>query len=178
MSATDPAYRRQVQLYYSEHHGLVRNWLYKALGNASDAADLAHDVFLRLLARKREFDSDTHVRAYLLAVSRNACIDFRRRRQVELAWAEVLANRPAALAPSEEQRAMILEALGQVYAMLESLPEKVAEAFLLAQVHGLGYRAIAQRMGLSERTIGKYMAQAMYQCLLLEAELDEALAGT
>ncbi|MBO3274870.1 sigma-70 family RNA polymerase sigma factor [Pseudomonas schmalbachii] len=178
MSTPDQAYLRQVHLYYSEHHGLVRNWLYKMLGNASDAADLAHDVFLRLLVRKREFESDSHVRAYLLAVSRNACIDFRRRRQVEQAWLDVLACRPDAYAPSEEQRAMILEALEQVHAMLESLPEKVAEAFLLAQVQGLGYREIAQRMGLSERTIGKYMAQAMYQCLLLEVELDEALAGS
>ncbi|MCY1407227.1 putative RNA polymerase sigma factor FecI [compost metagenome] len=177
MSTPDQAYLRQVHFYYRDHHGLVRNWLYKMLGNASDAADLAHDVFLRLLVRKREFESDSHVRAYLLAVSRNACIDFRRRRQVEQAWLDVLANRPEAYAPSEEQRAMILEALEQVHAMLESLPEKVAEAFLLSQVQGLGYREIAQRMGLSERTIGKYMAQAMYQCLLLEAELDEALAN-
>ena len=61
------AYLRQVHFYYRDHHGLVRNWLYKMLGNASDAADLAHDVFLRLLVRKREFESDSHVRAYLLA---------------------------------------------------------------------------------------------------------------
>ena len=98
-------------------------------------------------------------------------------RQVEQAWLDVLASRPDAYAPSEEQRAMILEALEQVHAMLERLPEKVAEAFLLSQLQGLAYREIAQRMGLSERTIGKYMAQAMYHCLLLEAELDEALAN-
>ncbi|WCD81834.1 sigma-70 family RNA polymerase sigma factor [Pseudomonas sp. TUM22785] len=175
MSTLDKSYQRQVQHYYVEHHGWIRAWLQRKLGNASDAADLAHDVFLRLLSRPRQFDSDTHARAYLSAMSRHVCVDFWRRQQVERAWAEVLAGQPEAVAPSEEHRAMVLEALQQVHAMLASLPPKVAEAFLLAQMQGLGYRAIAERLGVSERTVTSYMAQAMFKCLLLEAELDEAL---
>ncbi|MDG9926962.1 MULTISPECIES: sigma-70 family RNA polymerase sigma factor [unclassified Pseudomonas] len=175
MSTLDKSYRQQVELYYAEHHGWVRAWLNRKLGNSSDAADLAHDVFLRLLSKPRRFDSDNHARAYLSAMSRHVCVDFWRRRQVEQAWLEVLASRPEDCAPSEEHRALILEALQQVHGMLASLPEKVAEAFLLAQLQGLNYRCIGQRLGVSERTVTKYMAQAMYQCLLLEAELDTVL---
>lgn len=176
MAILDTTYQQQVALYYAEHHGWIRAWLYRKLGNACDSADLAHDVFLRLLARPRRFDSDSHAQAYLRAMSRNVCVDFWRRRQVEQAWLEVMASRPEACMPSEEHRAMVLEALQQVHAMLSRLPEKVAEAFLLAQLQGLGYKAIGERLGVSERTVTKYMAQAMYQCMLLEAELDEALA--
>jgi RNA polymerase sigma factor (sigma-70 family) len=175
MSTSDELHQRQVQAYYLAHHGWVRAWLNRKLGNASDAADLAHDVFLRLLAKPRQFDSDSHARAYLGAMSRHVCVDFWRRQEVERAWLEVLASRPESLAPSEEHRAIVLEALQQVHAMLASLPDKVAEAFLLAQVHGLGYREIGERLGVSERSVTKYMARSMYQCLLLEIELDEAL---
>jgi len=160
---------------YQEHHGWVRSLLRRKLGNASDAAELAHDVFVRLLAQPREFPSDAHARAWLGSVSRNVCVDFWRRRRVEQAWLETLASRPDACMPSEEHQAMVLEALGQVQAMLEKLPPAVAEAFVLAQLHGLGYRAIAERMGVSERTVTSYMAKAMFQCMLLEAELDAAL---
>ena len=52
--------------------------------------------------------------------------------------------------------------------MLRTLPAKARTAFLLAQVHGLTYREIAGQIAVSERTVKKYMAQAMYQCLLLE----------
>jgi RNA polymerase sigma-70 factor (ECF subfamily) len=175
MSATPPSYQQQVHGYYVEHHGWVRAWLNRKLGNSSDAADLAHDVFLRLLSKPQAFDSDGHARAYLSAVSRHVCIDFWRRRQVEQAWLDTLASRPDDYAPSEEHRAMVLEALQQVHAMLRRLPEKIAEAFLLAQLHGLSYKQIAERLAVSERTVTSYMAQAMFQCLLLEAELDEAL---
>lgn len=175
MPTLDKTYQQQVHSYYSDHHGWVRAWLQRKLGNASDAADLAHDVFLRLLARPRQFESDSHARAYLGAMSRHVCVDFWRRRQVEQAWLEVLASRPDAYAPSEEHRALVLEALQQVHAMLASLPEKVAQAFLLAQFEGLTYKAIGERLGVSERSVTSYMAQAMYRCLLLEQELDEAL---
>lgn len=175
MSTVNELHHREVKAYYLEHHGWVRAWLARKLGNASDAADLAHDVFLRLLAKPRQFENDGHARAYLSLMSRHLCVDFWRRQEVERAWLEVLANRPEAVAPSEEHRAIVLEALQQVHTMLAGLPNKVAEAFLLAQVQGLGYREISERLGVSERSITKYMARAMYQCLLLEAELDEAL---
>lgn len=161
---------------YQEHHGWIRALLRRKLGNASDAAELAHDVFLRLLSQPREFSSEAHARAYLNAASRNVCVDFWRRRRVEQAWLETLAGRSEDCMPSEEHRALVLEALLQVQAMLEKLPAPVAEAFLLAQLHGLGYRAIAERMGVSERTVTSYMAKAMFQCALLEAELDAALS--
>ncbi|QLF92846.1 sigma-70 family RNA polymerase sigma factor [Pseudomonas sp. ABC1] len=170
------SYPEQVQSYYQAHHGWVRQWLQRRLGNADDSADLAHDVFLRLLAKPRAFESDEHLRAYLSTLSRNVCIDFWRRREVEQAWHAVMLERPQEHAPSEERRALVMEALQQVHRMLAALPEKVAEAFLLSQFEGLGYRAIGERLGVSERTVTKYMAQAMYRCMLLEMELDEALA--
>lgn len=160
---------------YQEHHGWVRAWLHKKLGNTSDAAELAHDVFVRLLVKPRAFNSEGHARAYLSAISRHVCVDFWRRQRVERAWLEVLASRPEHCMPSEEHRAMVVEALQQVQAMLERLPRNVAEAFMLAQLQGLSYQAIAEHLGVSARTVTHYMSQAMFQCLLLEAELDEAL---
>lgn len=160
---------------YQSHHGWIRALLNRKLGNASDAAELAHDVFVRLLSNPRTFPSDAHARAYLSTMSRNVCVDFWRRRKVEQAWLEVLAGRPQACMPSEEHQAMVLEALQQVQGMLEKLAAPVARAFLLSQLHGLGYRAIAEQLEVSERTVTSYMAQAMFQCALLEAELDAAL---
>ncbi|WP_300727731.1 sigma-70 family RNA polymerase sigma factor [Pseudomonas sp.] len=160
---------------YIAHHGWIRQWLSKKLGNTSDAAELAHDVFVRLLVQPRTFTNDSHARAYLSAMSRHVCVDFWRRKQVERAWAEVLSQRPEQHSPSEEHRALVLEALQQLQAMLDRLPGKVAQAFCLAQLEGLNYRQIGERLGVSERTVTKYMAQAMLQCLLLEVELEGAL---
>ena len=171
-----PAPGFELEQLYRSHHGWIRQWLQRKLGNAHDAAELAQDVFVRLLSKPCAFNDHEHARAYLGRMSRNACVDFWRRRRVEQAYLEVLASQPEQFAPSLEHQAVILETLGQLQAMFERMPKRVAEAFSMAQLQGMKQREIAEQLGVSERTVNSYLAQAMYQCLLLEAELDDALA--
>lgn len=170
-----PVPSSNLESLYRSHHGWMQQWLQRQLGNASDAAELAHDVFVRLLATPRAFNDDEHARAYLGRMSRHMCVDFWRRRRIERAYLDVLAAQPEHQVPSLEYQAIILETLGQLQAMLERMPKRVAEAFLLTQLQGLTQRETALRLGVSERSVNGYLAQAMYQCLLLEVELAQSL---
>lgn len=169
-SRDDP--QAQVHGVYADHHRWLHGLLQRRLGCSETAADLAHDVFLRLITRPRRLDSFEGARAYLSTLARGICIDHWRRREIERAWLEVVAAQPEALAPSAEYRAMVIETLCQVDAMLRRLPENVARAFLMSQLQGLTYRAIAGELGVSERMVKKYMARAMLQCALVEAGLE------
>lgn len=164
-----------VQNLYLTHHRWLHALLRRRLSNAFDAADLAHDTFIRVLKRPQIFDSETGERSYLATIARGLCIDHWRRRQLEQAWLETLAARPQAVQPSPEQRAIIVETLYEVDAMLQRLPQRVRDAFILAQLHGLTYKAIAAEIGVCERMVKKYLAQALMHCAMLEAELDGLL---
>lgn len=169
-----------VALLYNDHHGWLHHWLRQRLGNTADAADLAHDTFLRLLARPRDIIMDTpgDARAYLGTIARGLLIDLWRRRQIEQAWLQALAARPDLLAPSAERQAIVLETLCEIDAMLRSLPERVTRAFLMAQLDGMTYAAIAGELDVSERMVKKYMARAMLHCAAIEAGLPAPSAGT
>jgi len=162
-----------IALLYSDHHGWLYNWLRGRLGNACDAADLAHDTFLRLLARPREIQTSApgDARAYLGTIARGLVVDHWRRRRIEQAWLQALAARPDMLAPSPERQAIVLETLCEIDAMLQSLPERVARTLLMSQLDGMTYAAIATELGVSERMVKKYMARAMLHCAILEAGL-------
>ena len=157
---------------YGGHHPWLRTWLTRRLGNGTDAADLAHDAFLRLLARPVRFGSAPEARSYLRSMANGLCIDLWRRREVEQAWLDALAARPESIEPSPEHRAIVIETLCRIGAMMESLPEKAATAFILAQLHGLRYGEIARRLNVTERMVKKYMAQTMLHCALIEAGLN------
>lgn len=169
MAATDTTASIPIDVLYSDHHSWLYRWLSRRLGCTSDAADLAHDAFLRVMLKPPVFDGFDGARAYLSRVARGLMVDLWRRRQIERAWLEALAAQPDLEEPSAEQRVMVLEALYQVDAMLRQLPTKVARAFVLAQLHGLTYREIGERLGVSERMVKRYMAQAMLHCIALEA---------
>lgn len=154
---------------YSDHHHWLLALLRRRLGNAADAADLAHDAFLRLLLKPRDFPSTEGARAYLSVVAKGLCVDLWRRREVEQAWLDAVAQLPEALAVSAEQQAAAMQALIEIDAMLVRLPARAAEAFVMAVVHGMTDAAIAVSLGVSDRMVRKYVAQAMVQCLSLQA---------
>ena len=170
MAATEFTASRQIEALYTDHHGWLKNWLSRRLGNAADAADLAQDAFVRLLARPVRLDSAPAARSYLRTMVNGMCIDLWRRREVEQAWLDALAANPMATEPSAEDRAIIIETLCRISAMLERLPENVARAFILSQLHGMRYREIAARLQVSERMVKKYMARAMLHCALIQDE--------
>lgn len=157
-----------VETLYRDHHDWLHGWLRRRLGNAADAADLAHDAFLRLLGQPRPFHNKPQARTYLRTMAGGLCVDLWRRREIEQAWLEELATRPEALVPSAEHQAMVLQALHEIDAMLRRLPARAASAFVMAISSPLTEVQIGQQLGVSARMVRKYVAQAMLHCLQLE----------
>lgn len=159
-----------LQRLYTEHHAWLTGWLQRKLGNGPDAADLAQDTYLRILAG-RDLQAIRQPRAYLATVARGLLANWCQRQALERAYLLALAELPEPLAPSPEQRLLILQTLHQVDAMLDALPANVRRAFLLSQIEGLGYDAIAARLGVSLATVKRHMKLAFGRCLAL---MDDA----
>lgn len=153
---------------YRDHHGWLEQWLRRRLGNRWDAADLSQDTFVRVMASLQRIDELQEPRAYLVAVSKRLLINFNKRRSLEQAYLDALAQLPEGCTPSPEQRWLLLETLQALDELLEGLPAAVRRAFLWSQLEELGYRQIAERLQVSERTVKRYMAQAYEHCLLVE----------
>ena len=162
MSATGTS-PQPIEVLYGDHHGWLRGWLRKRLGNAFDAADLAHDTYVRILASGATPQPDQS-RRHLTQIANGLLIDLYRRRGIEAAYLEAIAALPVALAPSEEVRALAVEALIEVDTILHKLPPKVRMALLLCKLDGLSYREIAERLHVSVSSVEKYVAAALLAC--------------
>lgn len=152
-----------IETLYGDHHGWLRGWLRKRLGNAFDAADLAHDTYVRIIASGNTPQPDQS-RRYLTQVANGLLIDLYRRRSIEASYLEAVALLPRAEAPSEEARALVVEALVEIDAILHALPAKARMALLLCKLDGLGYREIATRLNVSVSSVEKYIAAALVAC--------------
>ncbi len=154
---------------YRDHRSWLENWLRRRMGNAWDAADLSQDTFVRVLASAQPLADLREPRAYLLTVGKRLLSNFYTRRSLEQAYLEALARLPEESVPSPEQRWLLLETLQALDELLDGLAPVVRRAFLWSQLEGLGYREIAERLKVSERTVKRYMAQAYEHCLLVDA---------
>ena len=157
-----------VAALYADHHPWLHGWLKRKLGCADRAADLAHDAFVRLLTPDRRAappETLTRPRAYLVTIAHGLVVNHWRRLEIERAYLETLVGRPEEAAPSPEQSALVLATLCELDALLDRLNPRAREAFLLARLDGLTYGEVAEQLGVSERMVKKYMAQAMLHCL-------------
>lgn len=155
---------RNASTLYRLHHRWLHAWLWRKLGCTHQAADFAHDVFLKVLLIPA-LDDIHEPRAYLTRIAHGLVVNHWRRREIERAYLEALAAMPEHQVPSVEQRYLALEALYEIDAMLATMPAKVRQAFLLSQLDGMKYADIALQLGVSERMVKKYMAQAMLACM-------------
>lgn len=154
-----------IHALYSGHHAWLFGWLRRKLGNPFDAADLAQDVFERLLHRQP--DAVQAPRPYLSTIARGLVIDHWRRRELEVAWLETLAALPEPQVPSPEDRLVMFETLVAIDRILDGLKPKVRTAFLLARLEGLTCRDIAARLGVSLATAERYVAAGLRHCYAL-----------
>ena len=165
MSSADRSLNLEIHHLYCDHHGWLQGWLARKLGNASDAADLAHDTFLRLLTRQTARSLGCEPRALLTHIAKGLVVDRWRRQDVERAYLETIAHLPEPEVPSPETRWLILETLYRIEAMLRDLPEKTRQAFLMSQIDGLTYPQIAEELGVSLVSVKRYMRDAFLACL-------------
>jgi RNA polymerase sigma-70 factor (ECF subfamily) len=149
---------------YSDHHGWLRGWLRKKLGCAFDAADLTQDTFLRVLSLPALTEL-REPRAYLTTVAHGLMVNHLRRRELERAYLEALAALPEPVSPSLEERALVIETLVEIDAMLDGLPSRARQAFLLSQLEGLRYAEIAHLLGVSVSMVKKYMLRTVTHCM-------------
>jgi len=162
-----------LRLLYLENHGWLLGWFRRRLRNAEHAADFAHDTFLKVLLGPED-QVLREPRAFLATIGRQLIIDQARRQTLEDAYLASLELAPVQFAPSPEQRAIVIEALQQIDLMLDRLPDPVRAALLWSQLDGLTYSEIAVRLGVSERTVKRYMAQALEECMCVAYEHQHA----
>ncbi len=159
-----------VQNIYEQHHSWLHGWLKGKLHNACDAADVAHDTFVRILGG-RHAAQIVEPRDYLATIARGLVIDRYRRHAIEQAYKQTLAERTEAIAISEEDKAIIIETLVAVDKALSALGERARRIFMLSQIEGLTYQQIADQLQVSLTTVKKHMIRALTECALIMASL-------
>lgn len=134
----------------SQHRGAVIRLALARTREPADAQDIAQEVFIRLLRSTTIFQDDNHLRAWLLRVTNNACIDFQRQ-----AWCkrvEPRADMGTVMDRAVPDPAITAVMEHPVWQAMESLPDKLRVALHLHYVEGYPVNEAAQIMGCSATT--------------------------
>jgi RNA polymerase sigma factor (sigma-70 family) len=146
----------------TQYHKALHRFLMQRLNSAEDAADLAQEVYLRML-RVENRELVRSPRDYLYGIASHVVYQFRLRARREVVTfdseaLEHLSENPPEVSPDE-----LMERVGlqrQLEWALAQLPATQRVVFLLRKRDRLSNKQIAERLHLSAHTVKKYLFQA------------------
>ena len=151
---------------FRAHHGTLVHFLRRRVGTDDEARDIAQEAYLRLL-RYRENQNLGSLKALVFRIAANV-LGMRARtarahhqadhrpleEHLDLAINEI----------SAEQRLYGEQQLDRLMEVIERLPMKCQQVFILSRFHDMGYAQIADRCGISIKMVEKHISNALQIC--------------
>jgi len=126
------------------------------------AKELVQDAFVTLWEKRDTIDTSKSVKSYLTTIIYNKCLNYLRDHQKfnrNLLLAENLLENPDELNADDE---LFSNELGdKINKVLYSLPEKCKEVFILSRYENMKYYEIAQKLGISTKTVEAQISKAL-----------------
>ncbi len=149
-----------VETLYRQTAPAMRVFVKRLVGSASDAEDIVQEAFVKGWAALAAGAVD-RPRAFLFRAARNLALNHMRNARVRRtdsarASIEDAFNRPLA---SAEEQFIASEEAAACQRVLEKLPTRCREAFVLRVVEELSYKEMSRHMNLSVSTIEKHVGK-------------------
>ncbi len=155
------------------HRGPLFTFLLRMLGDRERAEDLAQEAWLRVVKGAAAWDARARFKSWLYAIARNLCFDqsrrdrFRRTESLDAAAADgdeqgqPMGERIPSSEAGPDRAAQSAELKPLLVKALLALPEEQREVFVLREQSGLGFKEIAELLGVNENTVKSRMRYAL-----------------
>ncbi|HEX3007079.1 MAG TPA: RNA polymerase sigma-70 factor, partial [Bacteroidales bacterium] len=134
--------------------------------------EIVQEVFVKLWELRDYIQITASLKSFLLKAVQNKCLDWLKHRKVKDNYSKIAIEISPLLENNTEDYILYSELQLHLEKALNSFPADIAEAFRLNRLHGLKYQDIAQKQGVSVRTIEVRMSKAL---LLLKEALKDYL---
>jgi RNA polymerase sigma-70 factor (ECF subfamily) len=147
---------------YERYFILLLNAAFKRLQSKEDALEIVQDLFVQLYFKRKQIDHTHNLGGYLHVMLRNKIIDRFREQLVRKKHLYQLQQMKPEADPVVPDAIMDVKMLEQkIFTVIEQLPDKCREVFLLSRFDNLSHQAIAQKLNISVSTVEKHIVKAL-----------------
>jgi len=146
---------------FAESREALHRYIRRFVGSSETAKEIVQEAFLRTY---RQRESVTTLRAFLFSTARNlAANEYRHRRIVERggfrdfgdSWVKTERESLETELLRDERNRLVQEAI-------DRLPPQCRAAFTLRVFHDCSYKEVAERLGISAKTVEKHIARGLH----------------
>jgi RNA polymerase sigma factor (sigma-70 family) len=155
--------RELVSRLFEEHNEALLRFLAVRLHSHQEAKEIAQEAYVKLLNLDQP-QVISYQRAFLFKTALNLAIDLLRGRERRERARETGLFEELREAATPEHEANVAQQVTHLERLIDQLPPKCRQAFLLYKIEGLEFPEVASRMQLSERMVRDYVVRAVVFC--------------
>ncbi|MDO6432878.1 RNA polymerase sigma-70 factor [Flavitalea sp. BT771] len=149
------------EAYYKEHHQAFYLMACRYLHDPASAREVVNDVFMNLWQKADSIRIETSLKAYIYRAVINRCINVLNKRKRDAAQMKAVREHQAVteehrLMEDNEMWLLICEAI-------DGLPEQCRNVFRMSRFQKMKQQEIADRLGISIKTVKYHITQALKQ---------------
>lgn len=150
---------------YNDYWGQVYDFSRLYISRVADAEEIVQDVFVKLWESRHLLKEDESFKGFLFIITRNIVFSRNRKKVNEnLFKTSVLSafgNESNYNSNSVEEEYCASQLAVFIDKLIGSLPEQQKRCFLLSREENLSYKEIAERLGISPKTVEIHMGKAL-----------------
>jgi len=163
------------------HHRKLYAFLFRVLHSKEDAEEIVQETFVKIWEKREEFIEGYPFDAFLFTIAKNAFLNLNRKKVNRNVFENHIEFLNDISGEKTDDYIIFRETRDIINSIIEGLPAKRKEIFILRRIEGLPRQEIADKLGLSVMTVdnqlmkaNKYMKEELkkYSLLLLALFLN------
>jgi RNA polymerase sigma-70 factor, Bacteroides expansion family 1 len=153
--------KKVIDEIFALYHIKIFRFSVSYLKNEDDAYDIVQEVFIKIWEARLSLKPDTNFDAFIFTIAKNAVMSLFRKRLSEQKYLDYLSESAVSNAHDTEEQTDYIFLRQKYEQLVETLPVKRKEIFLLSRENGLSNKEIALRQGVSEKTVEDHITKAL-----------------
>jgi len=163
MRATDTKWHTKpgFEILFKEHYSVLCAYAYGFVAEYSLSEDIVQEVFSKLWADKKKITITISVKAYLYNAVRNTAFNYIKHQKVIKQYEKMNSDEGNFVGQSLDERLIGNELHAKIQSAIDNLPAERRKIFLMSRIDGLKYKEIAEKLGISIKTVENQMGKAL-----------------
>lgn len=146
---------------YKKYCNKVYNFGFSILKSTEESENLMQDVFLNLWENRHKVEKDTSIKSYIFTITYNSAISIIRKKTRESKFIEYLMSLQEITEEPASVQLEYAELTNKLNDVINALPQRQKEVYLLHRVDCMKYSEIAERLNISVNTVENHMSRAL-----------------
>lgn len=147
-------------ILFNQYWKSVYNFTKLYLISKEDAEEIVQDVFAQLWDIKEQLDEEKNIEGLLFIITRNLIFDHSRKNFNHDFFKITIQDSLEIHAEDEANRIALSDLLEHVRLLINKLPERQKEIFILSREKQFSHKEISELLSISPRTVERHISEA------------------